>query len=94
LQGGEKVHLEIEVPAGSPFESIALQLRVIPAVENVALLSEQDGRKSLSIETTGSDIRKDLFRLSVEKGWTLLELHREQTSLEDIFRQLTSDHTK
>ncbi len=94
MQGGEKVLLEVDTPAGSRFEAIALQLRVIPAVENVSLLAELDGRKSLSIETTGADIRKDLFRLCVEKGWTLIELHREKTSLEDIFRQLTSDQTK
>ncbi len=36
------------------------------------------------------DIRADLFRLCVEKGWVALELHREQTSLEDIFRELTT----
>jgi hypothetical protein len=40
------------------------------------------------------DIRKDLYQLCVQKGWWLLELHREQTSLEDIFRELTADQTK
>ncbi len=36
------------------------------------------------------DIRDDLFRLAVEKSWPLTELHREEGSLEDVFRQLTA----
>ncbi|NNE68977.1 MAG: ATP-binding cassette domain-containing protein [Rhodothermales bacterium] len=36
------------------------------------------------------DIRPDLFRLAVEQGWTLTELHRDQANLEDVFRQLTA----
>ncbi len=36
------------------------------------------------------DIRPDLFRLAVEHGWTLTELHRDQANLEDVFRQLTA----
>lgn len=36
------------------------------------------------------DLRPDLFRLAVDHGWTLTELHREQVNLEDVFRQLTS----
>jgi len=39
-------------------------------------------------------VRSELFQLCVQKGWTLLEMHREQTSLEDIFRQLTADSIK
>ncbi|MBO6574538.1 MAG: ATP-binding cassette domain-containing protein [Rhodothermales bacterium] len=36
------------------------------------------------------DIRPDLFRMAVEKGWVLSELHRDQANLEDVFRQLTA----
>jgi len=35
------------------------------------------------------DIRADLFRLCVEKGWIVLELRRDAQSLEDVFRDLT-----
>jgi ABC-2 type transport system ATP-binding protein len=94
MQGGEKITLELEATASTTFEAVAHQLRVIPAVDNVVLLSEAGAVRRLSIETSGADIRKELFRLCVEKGWGLLELRREQTSLEDIFRQLTSDPTK
>jgi ABC-2 type transport system ATP-binding protein len=35
------------------------------------------------------DLRADLFRLIVEKGWILLELRRDAQTLEDVFRDLT-----
>jgi len=39
----------------------------------------------------GADLREDLFRLAVEQGWTLVELTRQQNTLEDVFRELTAD---
>ena len=91
LQGGEKILIEVEVPDGESFDAISVEVRRIPAIAAVSLIDERDGVKKFSIETTQAiDIRRDLFRLCVQKGWGLLELHREQTSLEDIFRQLTS----
>jgi ABC-2 type transport system ATP-binding protein len=42
------------------------------------LTSEQD-----------SDLRPDIFKLIVDKGWVLLELHRDTQTLEDVFRSLT-----
>jgi ABC-2 type transport system ATP-binding protein len=35
------------------------------------------------------DLRPDLFRLIADKGWVMLELHRDAQSLEDVFRNLT-----
>jgi len=35
------------------------------------------------------DLRPDLFKLVADKGWVLLELHRDSQSLEDVFRNLT-----
>jgi ABC-2 type transport system ATP-binding protein len=35
------------------------------------------------------DLRPELFKLVVEKGWVLLELHRDTQKLEDVFRDLT-----
>jgi ABC-2 type transport system ATP-binding protein len=35
------------------------------------------------------DLRPDLFKLMVDKGWVLLELHRDSQTLEDVFRSLT-----
>src|ERR1700722_7670074 len=35
------------------------------------------------------DLRPDLFQLVVDKGWVLLELHKDTQTLEDVFRHLT-----
>jgi ABC-2 type transport system ATP-binding protein len=92
MQGGERILLELET--GAAFETIANALNTIPAIENVTLVSADGALQRLSLETSGTDVRREIFRLAVDKGWGLLELHREQTSLEDIFRQLTSDQVK
>ena len=95
MHGGEKLSLEVDVPDGQSFEMISVQVKSIPSVESVNLLSESNGVKKFNVETAQAiDIRRELFQLCVQKGWTLLELHREQTSLEDIFRELTSDSVK
>ena len=36
-----------------------------------------------------ADVRRAVFKLAVEQNWTLLEMHREEASLEDIFQRLT-----
>jgi ABC-2 type transport system ATP-binding protein len=35
------------------------------------------------------DLRPEVFRLAADKGWVLLELHRDAQTLEDVFRRLT-----
>lgn len=42
----------------------------------------------------GRDVRGDVFELAKAKGWTLLELHREAETLEDLFRHLTGAEEK
>jgi ABC-type uncharacterized transport system ATPase subunit len=50
-----------------------------------------EGTIKLTIECTkGKDLREQLFRMAVENDWVLLEMQKEQASLEDIFRQLTT----
>jgi ABC-2 type transport system ATP-binding protein len=49
-----------------------------------------DNLMVIDLETVkGIDPREDIFRLCIENQTVLLELKREETSLEDIFRQLT-----
>jgi ABC-2 type transport system ATP-binding protein len=41
-----------------------------------------------------TDLRADLFRLMVQKGWTLLELRKDAQSLDAVFRDLTRGDEK
>jgi ABC-2 type transport system ATP-binding protein len=38
----------------------------------------------------GRDLREEIFRAAVEKGWILLELAEQKASLEDVFVRLTT----
>lgn len=95
--GGEKIEMEIDVPDGQSFETVAVQIKTIPTIEQVVLNYEQNGMKKFSVSTNNAivvDVRRELFSMCVQKGWTMLEMHSVKTSLEDIFRQLTSEVTK
>ena len=51
-----------------------------------------DGRVRVHLDTTGTDeLRPRIFGLARDRGWTLWELHRERASLEQVFRNLTSE---
>jgi len=53
---------------------------------------ETEGRMSFRLEAEEEDdLRPRIFKMAREKDWELWELHRERASLEDVFRQLTSE---
>ncbi|WP_394844396.1 ATP-binding cassette domain-containing protein [Pendulispora brunnea] len=75
------------LPKKSEVEAALSKIRGVTAVTELPtderahsfeLASEQD-----------LDLRPDLFRLIVDKGWVILELHRDTQTLEDVFRNLT-----
>ena len=39
---------------------------------------------------SGTDYRRDFYKLAVARGWNLLELKRDALQLEEVFRQLTT----
>jgi ABC-2 type transport system ATP-binding protein len=72
-------------------EGVAQELA---ALEGVASHTTDlvEGRVRVNLEAEGdTELRPQIFTLAREKGWTLWELHRERASLEDLFRQLTSE---
>ncbi|MGB7062204.1 MAG: ATP-binding cassette domain-containing protein [Candidatus Zixiibacteriota bacterium] len=88
FQGKEQVYLELKAPS----EDVEGKLANLENVENVRqIASDGDGSKKFTIECAeGVDLREKLFRLAVENSWVLLEMRKEQASLEDVFRQLTT----
>ncbi len=59
----------------------------LPGVTDVH--DQGDGRFRVE-HTTDSDPREAVFRLAVERGWTLITLATEKASLEDVFVRLTT----
>jgi ABC-2 type transport system ATP-binding protein len=53
------------------------------------LPSDETAHKIEIIGPQETDLRAEIFRLVVQKGWTLLELRRDAQSLDAVFRDLT-----
>jgi len=88
FQGKEQIYLELKTPA----EDVETKLANVENVEKVERIkSGGDGLKKFTVECSKNvDLREELFRLAVENNWVLLEMRKEQASLEDVFRELTT----
>jgi ABC-2 type transport system ATP-binding protein len=64
---------------------------VLSEVPGIAWLEVKDGTELTAQITAerGVDLREAVYRCIAKQDWALLELHREGTSLEQVFRQLT-----
>ncbi len=62
----------------------------LSGVKNVRDITSEENAHRLEISAEKeSDLRGPVFRMMVDKGWTLLELHRDAQSLDSVFRDLT-----
>ena len=85
-KSGESVILELKAADGDPITS----LNAIEGVDEVATIPSAGSSKSFRLEIMkGSDPREEIFRKIVDSGWSILEMRREKTSLEEVFRNLT-----
>ncbi len=79
--------LAVELRA-DPDEALAA-LAALDGVEGVEDLGGEQWRR-FSVRTGAeADVREAVFRLAVERGWTLRELARSRASLEEVFHRLT-----
>jgi ABC-2 type transport system ATP-binding protein len=63
------------------------EIKSLPGVAEVTA----DGKTFRVVTATGFDVRAELFRLSAEQKLSLISLKQEESSLEEIFRSLTSE---
>ncbi len=89
------VSVEEQAPSGSgrtppkkgEVEDALMKLK---GVKKVAELPTDERAHTFEITSDrDSDLRADAFQMIVQKGWVLLELHRDTQTLEDVFRHLT-----
>jgi ABC-2 type transport system ATP-binding protein len=65
-------------------------LKRLPGITDVRELPTDERLHSYSLSTElKDDLRPEIFALIVQKGWVLLELHRDVQTLENVFRNLT-----
>ena len=87
IQGAARVIAEVEGPAGE----VAAAVKGVAGVMDVRVANENGARTRFYIDgETGRDVRSEIARTIVNKGWGLLELQSESMSLEDIFIKLTT----
>jgi len=94
FRGSEKISLELKLPAGkiiNVMTEIYPKFKEISQVESVEYGGQENDLHKFSIHTVkGSDIREEIFRRAVSERWVLLEMSRKATSLEEVFRKLTT----
>ena len=85
-QGGSRITVEA---AGA---GVSDRLATLPGVREIESRAGEDGRaRVVVLAGGGEDLRPRIFDLAKSSGWTLYELHQEAGSLEDLFRELTTD---
>jgi ABC-2 type transport system ATP-binding protein len=89
---------EQRAEAGNKPPAAAQALEALQRLGGVKTVRElPTDEKAHKFELSGaqdSDIRAEIFRLMVAKGWTLLELRRDAQSLDVVFRDLTRGDEK
>ncbi|MEW6380517.1 MAG: ATP-binding cassette domain-containing protein [bacterium] len=86
--GGETVYITVNGPS----DKIQEQLGALEGVQEFRLLTSENGGHRFEVKSRqGMDIRESLFRLVVDNKWSLTELMRTQITLEDVFKQLTTE---
>ena len=73
-------------------KDVAERLAALPGVVRVDRRETGGGRARVTLTSRGpEDLRPRIFDLARSAGWVLYELHQEAGSLEDLFRELTTD---
>jgi ABC-2 type transport system ATP-binding protein len=90
LRGSETMFVQVDADgadAGAALTAIGGVTRVVESERRGALVSYEVDSE------TGRDIRRDLARAVVSRGWGLLELRPLRMSLEDVFLSLITDES-
>jgi ABC-2 type transport system ATP-binding protein len=92
FQGKLSINLILKKDPKAGKEKIIKEFESVKSVDKVKIISEEDNAWHLDITATkGIDVREEISKKVASLGMIMLELHQEETSLEDIFRQLTTN---
>jgi ABC-2 type transport system ATP-binding protein len=88
LRGTEAMYVQVD--GGGP--EVAATLEGVRGVLKVTLADQHNGTAGYEVESAkGEDVRRELARAVVSRGWGLLELRPVRMSLEEIFLHLTTE---
>ena len=86
-QASGKEILRVRIQDGDP-NTVFKALQGLASTVQVSFVDDADDRFELQCKED-SDTAREVFRLCVDKNWTLTEMIPFETKLEDVFRQLT-----
>ena len=89
LKGAETMYVQVDAGADEPGPALAQ----IPGVTRVSAADGPSGGGFEVESDRGTDVRREIARAVVNRGWGLLELRPMRMSLEEIFLQVTTDET-
>jgi ABC-2 type transport system ATP-binding protein len=88
LRGSETLYLQVDAAAADAEAA----LRQVAGVTRVSVADRREGTIGYEVESqSGHDVRRELARAIVTRGWGLLELRPLRMSLEEIFLHLTTE---
>jgi ABC-2 type transport system ATP-binding protein len=91
LRGSSSLYVQVDAPGNDPIDT----LTSVPGVTKVDIADRHEGFVGYEVMTAPDrDIRRDVARAIVDRGWGLLEMRPTRMSLEDIFLQLTTQENK
>jgi ABC-2 type transport system ATP-binding protein len=91
----DKATRDIKTLEGSGYAIVTVEFDKEP---DIALIKKIDGVSEVEVinpktllihSSVEKDIRSDIFKYAVEKGLTVLTVHKEEKKLEDVFKNLT-----
>jgi len=97
-KGQETVHMNIRGPLNEIKAKIGSVKHVTelhtPEEDEATPLNDEELHRLVIKVEKGKDIKEELFRCVVENKWSLSELRSEAVTLEDVFRQLTTQEDR
>jgi len=90
LKGAETMYVHLDSNGEDPIAP----LQAIPGVTRVVGADHRSSGRAFEVESErGTDVRREIARTVVTRGWGLLELRPMRMSLEEIFLQVTTEET-
>lgn len=90
LKSQSATQTKIFVKVEGPLDQIVEAVKKIEGVERIISAKNEGNLCSLEIETTSDkEVRKPLVQMILDHNWQLLEINKQEKSLEDIFVKLT-----
>ncbi len=94
FRGGEMVKVELKANVTNAMTEIFPKIKALPGVDSVEYGGQENGSHRFTVHSSkGIDVRERLFQQAVSEHWTLLEMSRRSTSLEEVFHELTMGET-